>query len=73
MRHKTARAHARAPFQTPEDTRKEACKWTTLEEQIRTGAIFSTARKKKGESHHAINTNHNASKPQIVGRCPVPS
>ena len=73
MRHNAARAHARAPFQTPEDTRKEACKWTTLEEQTRTGAIFSAARKKKGESHHAINTNHNASKPHSVGGCPAPS
>ena len=53
MRHNAARAHARAPFQTPEDTRKVACKWTTLEEQTRAGAIFSAARKKKGESHHA--------------------
>ena len=73
MRHNAARAHARAPFQTPEDTRKVACKWTTLEEQTRTGAIFSAARKKKGESHHAINTNHNARKPHSVGRCPAPS
>ena len=73
MRHNAARAHARAPFQTPEDTRKVACKWTTLEEQTRTGSIFSAARKKKGESNHAINTNHNARKPHSVGGCPAPS